>query len=400
MYISDKGNNIAPSLTLAISAKAKEMISNGIDLVNFTVGEPDFETPQYIKEGAIKAINEGKTRYTAASGIPELKSAICKKFKDFNNLDYKNENIIVSTGAKQTIVTALMSILNPEDEVIIPSPYWLSYPEMVKIADGTPIIVDADKENNFKITIELLDANYTEKTKCLILNNPSNPLGIVYTEEELKKIASWAVEHKVIVLSDEIYEDLVYEGKHVSIAKFNDDIKDLTITVSGFSKSYAMTGWRLGYCAARPDIIKTMSSFQSHMTSNPSSISQYAGLTALIEDDGSKAEMIKHFIRRRNLVKDLIEKTPLLSVVEPKGAFYAFIDISHIKGQRIGSKEIKDSFDVANILLLDYQVALLPGFVFGNDDYIRVSYATSDEIIERGFERINQFVKDLQTQNS
>lgn len=271
---------------------------------------------------------------------------------------------------------------------------------MVKIGDGTPVIVDTNKENDFKITVDLLDANKTDKTKCLILNNPSNPLGIVYTEEELKDLADWAVKNNIIVLSDEIYEDLVYDGKHVSIAKFNDKIKDLTITVSGFSKSYAMTGWRLGYCAAAPDIIKTMSSFQSHMTSNPSSISQYAGLTALVDDDGSKQEMIKHFIRRRDLVKDLIEKTPLISVVEPKGAFYAFIDISDIKGQVFNSKAIETSFDVANILLDDYEVALLPGFVFGNDDYIRVSYATSDEIIERGFERINQFIDDLMKQNS
>lgn len=400
MYISEKGNNIAPSLTLAISAKAKEMIKEGIDLVNLTVGEPDFETPQYIKEGAIKAINEGKTRYTAASGIPELKSEICKKFKDFNGLEYSNENIIVSTGAKQTIVTALMSILNSGDEVIIPSPYWLSYPEMVKIGDGTPVIVDTNKDNDFKITVELLDQNKTKNTKCLIINNPSNPLGIVYTEDELRKIAEWAVDNNVLVLSDEIYEDLVYEGRHISIAKFNEDIKNLTITVSGFSKSYAMTGWRLGYCAANADIIEAMSSFQSHMTSNPSSISQYAGLTALKDDDGSKAEMIKHFIRRRNLIKELIEKTPLLSVVDPKGAFYAFIDISHIKGRHYKSKPIETSFDAANILLSDYEVALLPGFVFGNDDYIRVSYATSDEIIEKGFKRIKRFIKDLEDQNA
>lgn len=392
MCISKKGKNIAPSLTLAISAKAKAMMAEGADLVNFTVGEPDFDTPEYIKRGAIEAINSGKTKYTAASGIPELKDAICEKFKKFNHLDYKRENIIVSTGAKQTIVTALMSILDPGDEVIIPSPFWLSYPDMVNISDGTPIIVDTSKDNDFKITPELLDANLNKNTKCLILNNPSNPLGTVYTEDELKEIADWAVENNIIVLSDEIYEDLIYDGEAVSIAKFNTEIKDLTITVSGFSKSFAMTGWRLGYCAAKEDIIKTMSSFQSHMTSNPCSISQYAGLTALTEDDGSKEEMFKSFKRRRDLIKDLIEDIDLISVVDPKGAFYAFIDISNVKGLKYNSKTIEGSFDVAEILLSDFEIALVPGLVFGNDDYVRISYATSDENIIKGMKRFKDFI--------
>ena len=395
MNLSEMGKSLSPSLTLAFSAKTKEMIKNGVDVINFTVGEPDFDTPEYIKKGAIEAIEQGKTKYTAASGIPELKKAICEKFKTYNNLEYSNENIIISTGAKQSLVNTLMSILNPYDEVIIPSPYWLSYPEMVKIASGTSIIVETSQENDFKIDVALLEEYKTEKTKCLIINNPSNPLGVIYTEEELREIADWAVRNKVYVIADEIYEDLVYEGHHVSIAQFNDEIKNLTITISGFSKSYAMTGWRLGYCAAPVEIVSIMNSLQSHMTSNASSISQYAGLAALTKDDGSKDEMLTHFKRRRGLLKDLIQKIPKIDVIEPKGAFYGFIDISNIKGLKYKEEELKTSFDVANILLDEFKVALIPGIVFGNDNFVRVSYATSDENIKEGFKRIEDMICQL-----
>lgn len=395
MELSKKAKSLSPSMTLSISAKAKSMIKNGVDLINFTAGEPDFNTPEYIVKAAIDALNEGKTRYTETSGILPLREAICQKFKDFNNIDYSPENIVVSTGGKQALINALLSIINPEDEVIIPSPFWLSYPEMVKIAGGRSILLETKSENDFKLTIDQLDSCLSDKTKCLILNNPSNPTGTAYDKNELIEIANWAIKNDIIVISDEIYERLNYDMEHISIASLGDKIKDLTITISGFSKSYAMTGWRLGYSAANVEITKLMTKLQSHMTSNASSVTQYAGLAALTKEENEIDNMIKSFKNRRNLVKNEIDNIEDLNMIYPKGAFYAFIDISKLKGRKYKDKTIEDSMGIANILLNDFKVALLPGIVFGTDDYLRISYATDEESILKGMDRIKNFVNTL-----
>lgn len=395
MELSKKAKSLSPSMTLSISAKAKSMIKNGIDLINFTAGEPDFNTPDYIVNAAIKALHEGKTRYTETSGILPLREAICEKFKKFNNIEYTPDNIVVSTGGKQALINALLSIINPDDEVIIPSPFWLSYPEMVKIAGGRSILLETKSENDFKLTIDQLNACLGDKTKCLILNNPSNPTGTAYNREELIEIANWAVKNDIIIISDEIYERLNYDTEHVSIASLGEEIKDLTITISGFSKSYAMTGWRLGYSAANVEITKLMTKLQSHMTSNASSVTQYAGLAALVDEHDEIDNMIKAFRNRRNLVKNEIDSIDDLSMVYPKGAFYAFINISKLKGRKYKDKTIEDSMGIANILLNDFKVALLPGVVFGTDDYLRISYATDEESILKGIDRIKNFIKTL-----
>lgn len=395
MELSKKAKSLSPSMTLSISAKAKSMIKNGVDLINFTAGEPDFNTPEYIVKAAIEALNEGKTRYTETSGILPLREAICQKFRDFNNIDYSPENIVVSTGGKQALINALLSIINPEDEVIIPSPFWLSYPEMVKIAGGRSILLETKSENDFKLTIDQLDSCLSDKTKCLILNNPSNPTGTAYDKDELIEIANWAIKNDIIIISDEIYERLNYDMEHISIASLGDKIKDLTITISGFSKSYAMTGWRLGYSAANVEITKLMTKLQSHMTSNASSVTQYAGLAALTKEENEIENMIKSFKNRRNLVKNEIDNIEDLNMIYPKGAFYAFIDISKLKGRKYKDKTIEDSMGIANILLNDFKVALLPGIVFGTDDYLRISYATDEESILKGMDRIKSFVNIL-----
>ncbi|NMB08132.1 MAG: pyridoxal phosphate-dependent aminotransferase, partial [Tissierellia bacterium] len=285
--LSEKGLQISPSVTLEITAKAKAMKAEGIDVISFGAGEPDFNTPENIRKEGIRAIEEGLTRYTPASGITELKEAVCKKFKEENHLNYSPSNIVISNGAKHSISNALMAILNPLDEVIIAVPYWVSYPEMVKISGGTPVYVHTKEENDFKFTVSDLDKVLTDKTKAIILNSPSNPTGSIYTKEELTEIANWAVENNIFVISDEIYEKLVYDGEHISIASINEDIKNLTIVINGMSKAYAMTGWRIGYAAANEKIAKVMSNIQSHTTSNPCSISQYASLVGLLGDQSN-----------------------------------------------------------------------------------------------------------------
>lgn len=394
LNLSKKGLQISPSVTLDITAKAKAMKAEGIDVISFGAGEPDFNTPENIRKEGIRAIEEGLTRYTAASGIIELKEAICHNFKELDGLDYLPNNIIVSSGAKHSIYNALMAIINPEDEVIIGVPYWVSYPELVKIAGGKPVYVETKEENEFKFTVSDLDKILTNKTKAIILNSPSNPTGAIYNEEELKEIANWAVENNIFVISDEIYARLVYEGKHISIASFNQEIKDLTIVVNGMSKAYAMTGWRIGYVAAHEDVIKVMSNLQSHTTSNPCSMSQYASVIGLLGDQSSVSDMKKQFEERRNYMAEKVNSIPNLSCKKPKGAFYIMVNITKVKGKTIEGVKINRSLDFAKVLLDKENVAVIPGIGFGDDDYIRLSYATSMENIIEGLDRIENILKD------
>ena len=394
MYISEKAKSISPSTTLAIDAKFKQMKAEGIDVVGFGTGEPDFDTPQYIKDAAIAAICEGKTKYTPAAGTIDLRKAICKKLKDENGLDYTFDQIVVSNGAKHSLVNAFQAILNPGDEVIIPAPFWVSYPEMVKMADGVPVVLTTSEADSFKFTAEEFRAAITPKTRAVVLNSPSNPTGMVYTEEELRAIADVAVENNIYVVSDEIYEHLIYEGKHVSIASFSPEIKDLTIIINGVSKTYAMTGWRIGYAAAPQPIAKVMSNIQSHATSNPNSIAQAATIAAL---GGGKEEiemMKKAFAERRDYMVERINSIPGISCLKPSGAFYVMMNISKLKGRTMAGKLIETSDDFANALLDNAKVAVVPCSGFGADDFVRWSYATSMDNIKAGLDRLEAFLTE------
>ena len=396
MEYSRKATNINQSITLAITAKAKELKDSGIDVISFGVGEPDFNTPKNIIDRAVSAMNEGKTKYTPVSGIPELKEAICKKFKDDNNLEYKANQIIVSTGAKQCLANSLMAILNPGDEVIIPTPYWVSYPELVALADGVPVFVKSKEEDDYKYSIQELENVVTDKTKAIILNDPNNPTGSIYSREELENIAEFAKKHDIIIISDEIYEKLIYDGnKHISIASLSDDAKNRTIVINGFSKSFAMTGWRVGYAAANADIIKLMNSIQSHFTSNVNSIAQYASVEALLGKKDDLNNMVSHFERRRNFMVDRISKIDRVSIIKPSGAFYVMLNIGRYLKHSINGKLINNSVEFSSCLLDEEKVAVVPGAAFGLDNYIRLSYATSDENIKEGLNRIENFLKKI-----
>lgn len=393
MYLSEKAKAISPSATLAIDSKFKDMKAQGIDVVGFGAGEPDFDTPDFIKEAAIQAIHDGKTKYTPAAGTMDLRKAVCEKFKKENGLDYEPTQIIVSNGAKHSLVNAFMAILNPGDEVIIPAPFWVSYPEMVKIADGTPVVIDTKEENDFKFTAAQFEQAITSKTRALVLNSPSNPTGMVYTEAELRAITDVAVKHNIYVISDEIYEHLIYEGERVSIASFGEDIKNLTIIINGVSKTYAMTGWRIGYLAAPAPIAKVISNLQSHATSNPNSIAQAATIAALNGTGEEIAMMKKEFKARRDYMVDRINSIEGVSCRKPQGAFYVMMNISKLKGKTFHGVTINTSDDLANALLDKAKLALVPGSGFGADNFMRWSYATSMENIKNGLDRLENFLK-------
>lgn len=396
MNLSKKANSISPSLTLAITAKAKKMKAEGIDVIGFGAGEPDFNTPKNIQDAAINAIQEGKTRYTAASGIIELKEAIIDKFKKDNNLSYKTSQIIVSTGAKQCLANIFEAILNPGDEVLIGSPYWVSYPELVQLSDGKPVFVETKEENSFKLTVEALNKAVTKNTKALIINSPNNPTGATYSKEELEKIADFAQKNDIIIISDEIYEKLLYgEEGHISIASLSEDAYNRTIVINGVSKAYAMTGWRIGYAAASEKIISLMSNIQSHTTSNPCSISQYAAVEALTGDQSEVEKMKIEFKKRRDFMVDKINSINNLSCVKPEGAFYVMMNISKLLNKKVNGETIKDSLEFSRLLLEDEKVAVIPGIAFGVDDYVRLSYATSLKNIEEGLKRIENFVNGI-----
>ena len=397
LTISNKSMGISPSPTLAIDSKFKEMKKEGIDVVGFGAGEPDFDTPKHIKEAAINAINDGFTKYTPASGTIELKKAIVKKLKDENSLDYEISDIVVSNGAKHSLVNAFMAILNPGDEVVIPAPFWVSYPEMVKIADGTPVFLETCEENNFKFKVSDLENVVTKKTKALVLNNPSNPTGMLYTKSELKEIAEFCVKNNIYVISDEIYEALVYDGKEsfVSIASFGKEIKDLTIIVNGVSKTYAMTGWRIGYTASNSKIAKAMANIQSHATSNPNSIAQVAATAAL---NGPKDEiqiMKNAFFERRNHLVELINGIEGVSSIKPDGAFYVMMNVSGLFGKKYKDTVISDVDTLCELLLCEVKLALVPGTGFGAPNYVRWSYATSMDNINEGIKRLKIFIEKL-----
>ncbi len=392
-FIAEKAARVSPSSTLAIDSKAKAMKAQGIDVVAFGAGEPDFDTPKHIKDAAIEAILAGKTKYTPASGTPELKQAICRKFARDNGLEYAPENIVVSNGAKHSLMNIFNAICNPGDEVIIPAPYWVSYPEMVKLADGVPVTLMTKEENDFKFTAAQLEAAITPKTRALVLNSPSNPTGMVYTKAELEAIADVAVRHDLYVISDEIYEHLVYGDFPTSIAALNDEIKERTIIVNGVSKTYAMTGWRIGYTASSAALAKVMSNIQSHATSNPNSVAQVAAIAAL---DGPMDEMLKMkaaFDDRRKYMLERIASIDGVSCREPKGAFYVMMNISALKGRTLGGVKIETSDDFANAFLEKALVAVVPGSGFAADNYVRWSYATSMENIQKGLDRLEAFLK-------
>jgi len=396
MILSRKAQEMAPSLTLSITAKAKKMRDDGIDVIGFGAGEPDFNTPENIQNAAIDAMRKGLTRYTAASGIAELKSAIIKKFKEDNNLSYTPSQIIISTGAKQSLNNIFQAILNPGDEVIVPVPYWVSYPELIKLADGVPVYAKTKEDNNFKYTLEELNKVVSDKTKAIILNSPNNPTGTVYSEKELIEIAEFAKANDIIIISDEIYEKLIYgDQKHISIASLSQDAYERTIVINGVSKSYAMTGWRIGYAAANEAIVKLMSNIQSHTTSNPNSIAQYASVEALNGEQHTIELMADEFKKRRDYMVDRINSINHISCVKPEGAFYVMVNISQLLNKTVDGKVIGDSIKFAELLLDKERVAVIPGAAFGTDDFIRLSYATSMENIKNGLDRIEKFINSL-----
>ncbi|TPE21646.1 pyridoxal phosphate-dependent aminotransferase [Clostridium perfringens] len=393
MILSRKAQNIGASLTLALTAKAGELKKEGIDVLSFGVGEPDFNTPKNIIEAATRAMEEGKTKYTATSGIIELKEAIARKLHDDNGLNYGTKNIIISTGAKQSLANVFMAILNPGDEVIIPVPYWVSYPELVKLSDGVPVFIETKKENDFKVTYDELKSVLSENTKAIVINSPNNPTGTVYSKKDLEVIAKFAEENDLIIISDEIYEKLIYrKEEHISIASLSEDAFKRTVVINGFSKAYAMTGWRIGYAACyNEELIKVMNNVQSHMTSNTNSIAQFAALEALNGDQETIKNMVKEFSLRRELMIELISEIEDLTFIEPKGAFYVMIDVSKV----LKKANIKGSMEFANLLLKEENVVVIPGIAFGEDNFIRLSYATSKEEIIKGLKRIKEFVNKL-----
>lgn len=378
--LAERLKKVNPSQTLTITTKAKKLKSEGQAIINFAAGEPDFDTPEFIKDAAIEAIKSGFTKYTPTTGIPELKKIIAEKFRKDNSLIYNPDQIVASCGAKQGIFNALMVLVNPDEEVLIPSPYWVSYPQMVNLCSGKPRIIRTSPQNNFKIRGGDLEKYINSQTKVIILNSPSNPTGCVYSLKELEDIAKVCVKKKIFIISDEIYEKIIYDNlKHISIASLGKDIYDLTITVNGLSKSFSMTGWRIGYLGAATDIVEAISKLQDHSTSNPTSISQKAALAALKSSDDFSRNICQEFQKRRDYVVSRLKENTKIGFVLPGGAFYIFCNIS---------KTGMDSETFANRLLDEASVALIPGKGFGRDDYIRISFATSIEQIEMGMDRI------------
>jgi len=394
--LSKKAQSITPSPTLAIDAKAKQLRSEGIDVIGFGAGEPDFDTPNHIKEAAIEAIHSGFTKYTPVAGSLDLQQAICRKLLEDNGLSYQPNEIVVSNGAKHSLTNVFAALLNPGDQVIIPAPFWVSYSEMVKLNDGVPVIVQTQQKNNFKLTRQELLGALTEKTKAILINSPNNPTGQVYTKEELEAVADVAVNHNLYVISDEIYEKLIYgDFEHISIASLNEKIKDLTVVVNGVSKTYSMTGWRIGYTASHKEVAQIMSSIQSHATSNPNSIAQKAAVAAITGPQHCVIEMKAAFAKRRDYLVQQIASIPGLSCIEPTGAFYVLMDTSSVLGRYFQDKQLNSSADFAALLLEHFQVAVVPGISFAAPTYVRLSYTLGMEQLQKGMERIAAFVRAL-----
>ncbi|MCM3236789.1 pyridoxal phosphate-dependent aminotransferase [Heyndrickxia oleronia] len=389
LQLANRVSALTPSSTLAITAKAKSMKAEGIDVIGLGAGEPDFNTPQHIIDAAIKAMNEGQTKYTATGGLPELKKAIIGKFKKDQNIDYKPSEVIVTNGAKHALYTLFQVILNEGDEVIIPIPYWVSYPEQVKLAGGEPVYINGKEANKFKITADQLKSAITSKTKAIIINSPSNPTGMLYTKEELAELGEICLEHDILIISDEIYEKLIYgEHTHVSIAELSTELKNQTIIINGVSKSHSMTGWRIGYAAGNAQIIKAMTDLASHSTSNPTTPSQYGAIAAYNGTQEPVETMREAFEDRLNKIHQQLIQIPGVSCLKPQGAFYLFPNV--IEAAKLTGFDSVDQF--AEALLEEANVAVIPGSGFGAPDYIRLSYATSLELLEKAIERIQQFV--------
>ena len=394
--LADRLKTLAPSATLAVQAKAKELRTRGIDVISFGAGEPDFDTPERIKDAALRAMQKGQTKYTEVPGIPELRQAICTKLKRDNGLDYDPADVLVSCGAKHTLFNLVVAVINPGDEVIVPSPYWVSYPEQVRLVGGVPVSVATDEATGFDLDVGRVRAAVTPRTKLIVLNSPNNPTGAVFSRERLQAVARIAVERDVLIVSDECYEPMTYDGRHFSIASIGADVKSRTIVVNTCSKAYAMTGWRIGYAAGPRPLIKGMTDVQSQATSNPSSIAQWAAIEALAGAQDDVAKMAGEFDRRRRLIVEGLNAIPGISCVMPKGAFYAFPNVSGLFGRTTpGGTALRGSTDVASFLLDHARVAVVPGLDFGSDAHVRLSYATSAELIREGLSRMASAVKNL-----
>ena len=394
--LADRVMKISPSLTLAIDAKAKQMKAEGIRVFNFGVGEPDFDTPEHIKQAAIDAINKGMTKYTPAAGTLELKQAVVDKFKRENGLNYDISQIVISCGAKHSLYNAFQVLVEYGDEVILPAPFWVSHLEQIKIAGAEPVIVMTEEKNGFKMTPEQLEKAITSKTKAVLLNSPCNPTGSVYTKEELEALAEVILKHNIIIISDEIYEKLIYDGlEHVSIASLSDELKERTVVINGVSKAYAMTGWRIGYAAAPVEIAKKMASLQSHATSNPTSIAQAASVAALNGDQKPVEDMKREFVKRRDYMLNRLLNIDGITCPKPGGAFYLFPNVSAYFGKAYKGKQINNATDLATLLLDEVQVAVVPGVAFGSDNFVRLSYATSIEVIAEAMDRIESVLAEI-----
>jgi len=391
--LSNRISIISPSLTIGISTKVKELKKQGVEVTNLSIGEPDFFTPEKVKQAAIRAIKDNKTKYDAASGLFELKEAIVAKLKRDNNISYTSDEIVVSSGAKHAISNALLAIMNPGEEVIIPKPYWTSYPEMVKLLNGVPIFAETKAENSFKLQADELQSLINDQTKVLFITNPSNPTGAVYSKEELEAIVKICIEHNIYILADEIYEKIIFTDLFTSIASLSDAAKEITITINGLSKSSSMTGWRLGYTASSKTVASAIASIQGHLVSHPCTITQWAALEAINNCEKETQDMVDTYQNRRNEVIKIFEAIHDLSIVRPDGAFYVFIDLSKLKTYL----KYSDSFSlkVSQLLLDNYQLAIVPGIAFGLDDYIRITYAADVNTVKTGINKILQFIEDI-----
>ncbi|MBO2521642.1 MAG: pyridoxal phosphate-dependent aminotransferase [Clostridia bacterium] len=391
MKLAERSGWIAPSATMAMDTAAKEMVRRGIDVISFGVGEPDFDTPENVKQAAVKAIEAGRTKYTPAGGIHELKVAIQQKLARDNGLEYGLDQIVVTVGAKHALYNLAQVLLDPGDEVIVPAPYWVSYVEQVRVTGAVPVVVQTRGENGFRLTAEEFRRAITPRTKALILNSPSNPTGAVYRREHLEALAEVAVEHGIAVISDEIYEPFIYGGaQHVSIASLGPEIKALTLVVNGVSKSHAMTGWRIGFIAGDSRVIKAVTSLQSHSVSNPTSIAQYAAIEALTGPQEPVQRMVAEFARRREYLVQRLRALPGVECDMPEGAFYVFPKISAVFGKSLGGRKVTDSASLCQLLLEEGHVSVVPGSAFGAEGYMRLSYATSMENLEKGMDRIER----------
>ncbi len=394
-FLSYRAKTVKTSPTILVFSKAKKLMAQGHDVINFGVGEPDFNTPDNIKESAKQAIDDNFTKYTVVAGIPELRKAICQKFKRDNNLDYSAENILVSPGAKSSIMHVLMTICNAGDEIIIPTPYWVSYTSQVELVDGIPVLLSADETTSFKISADQLEKKILtlSKPKAIILNSPNNPTGAVYSKDELREIGNVCLKHNIIIIADEIYEKLVYEDiKHCSIAEVSEEIKNITVVINGVSKAHAMTGWRLGYAAGPMEIIKSATKIQGHTTSCVNSITQKACITALIHEDGSLVKMNKEFLRRRNFMLNSLLDIEGIKCPKPDGAFYVFPNVAEYLSK---NEQVKTTMDLCLYLLEKYHIAVVPGNSFGAENYIRFSYANSMQNLEKGIKRFKAGLSNL-----